>query len=223
MTSPKMVPREPTTAMLRALDADEFTAYTQRSVAIKVWRHMFDAAPEAAPTPADDVAGLIARLRDPALSRVYGAAGERTCHEAAAALERMRGTLHLIRAQQKDDYARAEAAEAEVARLTRERDEAAPARYGNETDKTHWLPSPPIVGSVVFATSAHSDKDVILALTRRVVELEAKLAAAEQDAARYRWLRDNTNPPSGGFAWSGNTDYNARWDAAIDAAMKGKP
>ena len=54
MTS-KIVPREPTTDMLRALDTDEYAAYLQRPVAIKVWRVMYDAAP-AMEKPADHAA-----------------------------------------------------------------------------------------------------------------------------------------------------------------------
>lgn len=46
--------------------------------------------------------------------------------------------------------------------------------------------------------------------------LEKRLAEAERDAARYRWLRDRAWP----FEFNGDTPADA--DAAIDAAREGK-
>ena len=44
-----------------------------------------------------------------------------------------------------------------------------------------------------------------------VSKLDARLAEAERDAARYRWLRDCSN---------GEVDWpNSEWDAAIDAEI----
>lgn len=55
-------------------------------------------------------------------------------------------------------------------------------------------------------------------LQARIAELEQRLAAAEQDAARYRWLRDPDQCES-------PDDYLniafEQMDAAIDADMKG--
>ena len=44
--------------------------------------------------------------------------------------------------------------------------------------------------------------------------LAARLAEAERDAVRYRWLRDRARP----FEFNGDTPADA--DAAIDAAMR---
>lgn len=51
-------------------------------------------------------------------------------------------------------------------------------------------------------------------LVRERDALEARLAEAERDAVRYRWLRDRAWP----FEFNGNTPVDA--DAAIDAAMR---
>jgi len=47
---------------------------------------------------------------------------------------------------------------------------------------------------------------------------DEKRIALERDAARYRWLRDNPWPPI--LEADILLHRNARWDAAIDAAMK---
>lgn len=52
------------------------------------------------------------------------------------------------------------------------------------------------------------------ALAAEIESLRARLAEAERDAVRYRWLRDRAWP----FEFNGNTPVDA--DAAIDAAMR---
>lgn len=46
---------------------------------------------------------------------------------------------------------------------------------------------------------------------------EARLAALERDAARYRWLRENGKPAAEGLV----IRKPEHWDDAIDIAMKG--
>jgi len=51
-------------------------------------------------------------------------------------------------------------------------------------------------------------------------ELERKLAAAQADAERYRWLRGDKRGRSlsvSSLEWTGNAELS---DAAVDAAMK---
>lgn len=52
------------------------------------------------------------------------------------------------------------------------------------------------------------------ALAAEIESLRARLAEAERDAVRYRWLRDRAWP----FEFNGDTPADA--DAAIDAAMR---
>lgn len=55
-----------------------------------------------------------------------------------------------------------------------------------------------------------------------VVTLQNQLAAAQSDAKRYRWLRDDGRGRSlsvSSLEWTGNPELS---DAAIDAAMLGE-
>ena len=63
-------------------------------------------------------------------------------------------------------------------------------------------------------------KSVCLKGMRKMNEtLAAQIEALKLDAARYRWLRDNPwNTPLIGII---RLHLNSKWDAAIDAAMKG--
>ena len=60
-------------------------------------------------------------------------------------------------------------------------------------------------------------------------ELLARLDAAELDAARYRWLREAESAAAQIMGYQADLDEWLVWitpeeaDAAIDAAMKGKP
>ena len=81
-----------------------------------------------------------------------------------------------------------------------------------------------------------TDIDMVI-LADEIKRLRAKLAEAERDAARYRWLRDEQfrygSPPLAAIVWKAN--YNrqcsdwvnsidaAHIDAAIDAAMQQEP
>lgn len=56
-------------------------------------------------------------------------------------------------------------------------------------------------------------KDDIIALRARVAELE-------QDAARYRWLRDGCCDKDTAASRIAQNEYGMHWDAAIDAARK---
>ena len=74
-------------------------------------------------------------------------------------------------------------------------------------------------------------------LLARIAELEAKLAEAQKDAARYRWLRDRWgrvtetyDGDSGRVVEIGTEPDGEGWDvdassldAAIDSAMEAKP
>lgn len=77
----------------------------------------------------------------------------------------------------------------------------------------------------VFEAQASMSKDIAhrlvawpvadrRALLAYVDELRSRLAEAERDAVRYRWLRDRAWP----FEFNGDTPADA--DAAIDAAMR---
>ena len=58
-------------------------------------------------------------------------------------------------------------------------------------------------------------------LEARIKELEAKLAEAQKDAARYRWLRDG--PYSLRLAHKVFNTPSGNTEAVIDAAMEAKP
>lgn len=62
----------------------------------------------------------------------------------------------------------------------------------------------------------------IAALESRIRDLEAKLAAAEADAGRYRWLRDNQHDSRCPFYDSNEYYPGEKLDQAIDAASCGK-
>lgn len=62
-------------------------------------------------------------------------------------------------------------------------------------------------------------------LTRDLLPYQERAERAEQDAARYRWLRDgySKNPPGvfhPVFVMRGGNNWHPTLDAAIDAAMK---
>jgi hypothetical protein len=132
MTSPKTVPREQDYRRY-VIPIDDSVNERQlcellRERGICYW--VRNAAPEAAPAPADDTAGLIARLRDRTKYRkMHGLCGwvlalESFHHEAAAALEAVAERLAVAETckhqREVDAIERAEAAEAEVVRLTKE-------------------------------------------------------------------------------------------------------
>jgi len=55
--------------------------------------------------------------------------------------------------------------------------------------------------------------------------LREELAAAQEDAARYRWLRenlDNTEAFEGLYEYPGDIPTAEEFDAAIDAAAEGE-
>ena len=56
--------------------------------------------------------------------------------------------------------------------------------------------------------------DAAYAAADEIESLRSRLAEAERDAVRYRWLRDRAWP----FEFNGDTPADA--DAAIDAAMR---
>jgi len=78
----------------------------------------------------------------------------------------------------------------------------------------------------IHSCGYHCEKPACMKAQR--LELLARLDAAEKDAARYRWLRHGDNDEdiiayaddADKFSW---LPRNKELDAAIDAAMKGKP
>lgn len=62
---------------------------------------------------------------------------------------------------------------------------------------------------------------------QRIAELEAENERLAKDAARYRWLRDVEEPVASEvarrFLWLTNDAFDEFVDAAIDAALAGKP
>jgi len=64
---------------------------------------------------------------------------------------------------------------------------------------------------------------MVLACFDEIVRLRAELAAAQLDAARYRWLRenlDNTEAPEELYEYLGDIPTAEEFDAAIDSAIK---
>ena len=75
---------------------------------------------------------------------------------------------------------------------------------------------------VIREFAENSGDELRLAAANEIASLRAKVAAMEDDAKRYQWLRDvgdETWPP---FAKRAGLSV-AKIDAAIDAAMKDKP
>lgn len=91
----------------------------------------------AARAPSPDAQDVLARLDDPALGRIYGEAGARTCHDAAALIRALRSEVERLQGNENDaikwqeenarNYDRAERAEAE-------RDAAA-----KDAERYRWL------------------------------------------------------------------------------------
>lgn len=60
-------------------------------------------------------------------------------------------------------------------------------------------------------------------MLEEIARLREELAAAQEDAARYRWLRenlDNTEALEELYEYPGDIPTAEEFDAAIDAAMK---
>ncbi len=53
-----------------------------------------------------------------------------------------------------------------------------------------------------------------------ITELRSRVAELEQDAARYRWLRDGCCDKDTAASRIAQNEYGMHWDAAIDAARK---
>lgn len=78
-----------------------------------------------------------------------------------------------------------------------------------------------------YATCLRSTHAEAEKLRARVAELEAKLADAGKDAARYRWLRDVSVPPHNFYISVPDEFHDARYtpaevDSYIDAAIAAK-